>query len=272
MSTEILIIVCIASLFVGAFAGIGSGLFGLGGGIIVVPSLLLIFKIIDLPSHSLVHLAIGTSVSATTFSTIASVIKHAGRGGVVKRTAMILAPTVVVTAAIGASVAHVISDVVIELIFGCILAVLGVKYLVERHKEVHHDHPHHPLFFLLVGGACIGFLSGLMGVGGGFFVVPLLLFLDTPFRKAVGTASVTSFSITFVTAICYFFYGMNPKAISPYTYSLIFIPSAIAVAIGAVITAPYGVKIARHAPVNIIKRIFGVVLIAAGVSMIINGS
>lgn len=263
-----MIVLCIITLFVGALAGICSGLFGLGGGIIVVPSLLFLFRWIGFSSVELMHLAIGTSVTATTFSTCMSVIKHAGRGGIVKRTAIILAPTVAVAALVGAFVGNSLPDKILRYIFGAILSLLGLWYLFERKKTAPEDDPHHSIFFLLLGGVAIGFVSSLLGVGGGFFVVPLLLAMHTPFKQAAGTASVSSFCITVMTAFSYLFYGLNVEIPIPYTFSYIFWPAAIGVAIGAIATAPLGVKIAHVAPVHIIKRIFAVLIIAAGISMI----
>ena len=263
-----MIVLCIVALFVGALAGICSGLFGLGGGIIVVPSLLFLFRWIGFSSVELMHLAIGTSVTATTFSTCVSVIKHASRGGIVKRTALILAPTVAVAALLGAFVGNILPDKILRYIFGSILSLLGLRYLFQKRKAPPADDPHHPLLFLLIGGLVIGFVSSLLGVGGGFFVVPLLLAMHTPFKQAAGTASVTSFCITVITAISYLFYGLDVKLPIPYTFSLIFWPAAIGVAVGAITTAPFGVKIAHIAPVHIIKRVFAALIIAAGISMI----
>jgi len=264
-----LIIVCAAALLIGGITGIASGLFGLGGGLVVIPSLFLLFHLINLPSHKIVHLVIGTSVTANSISCFVSMMKHIHKHNVVKRSAKILAPTVIIGSIIGASFAHFITGEVLKIIFGCLLLFYGVKYLISKNKQTLHKEPHHPLLMLIIVGGLVAIISSLLGLGGGFGVITLLACFNTPFRKAIGTASVTSFCIIFTTAICYLIYGLKVHPISPYTFGYIFYPAAIGVAIGAAITAPLGVKLVHILPIVILKRVFGVVVIAVGVIMIV---
>jgi uncharacterized protein len=269
MSHEMLLIVCAASLLIGCITGIASGLFGLGGGLVVIPSLLLLFHLINLPSHKVVHLVIGTSVTANSITCFVSMMKHFHKHNIVKRSAKILIPIVVIGSIIGASLAHFVSGEILKIIFGCILFFYGIRYVISKSQQTEHKKTHHPILLLIIVGGSVAIISGLLGLGGAFGVITLLSCLNTPFRKAIGTASVTSFFIIFTAAICYVIYGLKVHPISPYTFGYIFYPAAICIAISAASTVPIGVKLAHILPVGILKRIFGVVVITVGVIMVV---
>ena len=240
---------------IGAFAGLCSGLFGIGGGLITVPSLLLCFQIFGLGFG--IHEAIGTSLVAMSFSTCSSMIRHAMKKNVVKRAVISMVPATVVGAILGAFFAQHISGKILQIFFACLVFALSLKFFLS--KKGHHDNDpeHYSMMWLIFGCLGIAFIASGLGVGGGFLVVPLLTHLHAPLRKAIGTASVTSFTTTIVAAITYL---LSPIAI--------YYPAVIAIAIFATIMAPIGAHIVHHAPLKILSRLFAFFLFAVGITLI----
>lgn len=258
-------------LAIGAVAGILAGLLGIGGGIITVPSLLLVFHFLDYPQAYLMHMAIGTSLAAMVFNTLSSTWAHHKKGAVLWKIVQKMSLGIFVGALIGAICADYLSSVILEMVFGLFLIISGFYFTRAKREFGHFRLPNQGLFTVI--SAAIGGFSNILGIGGGVITVPVLTSFQIPSKKAIGTSAAVSLLISFIGAICYLFVGLREfpvsNAIGSYTIGFINLPAFALIGLATFIAAPYGAKLTHQLPDQILKRIFGIVMIIVGLSMLI---
>lgn len=253
---------------IGALAGILSGLLGIGGGIVTIPCLLLVFNYIDIPPSSFMHLAIGTSLAAMVFNTLSASYSHYKKEAVLINIVKPMALGVIIGALVGASIARVLPSKFLQIFFGCFEILLGVRFLLpEKAMKKHHSLPH--FWGLSAISFGVSTFSTVLGIGGGLINVPILNYFHVPVKKAIGTSSALSFLISLFGACSFLLLGMHAPHVQE-SVGFLYIPAFIIISIISFFTAPYGVKLAHTLPTSILKKIFGGVLLLAGLSMIIN--
>ncbi len=257
----------IAFLFVGLFAGVLSGLFGIGGGIIYVPFQILIYNAIGVPSFLQMKMAVGTSLLATAVTTFSSARAHSKVKLVMWELVYKISVGVIFGALLGAFFARIIPGNILEIIFGALLCILGF-YLFFFVKMVDHETGRIPNFLVFnMIGLGIGTISAMLGISGGFMTVPILLFFHISIRNAIATSSVIGFMLSVTGALAYLFPNMDGMS---YKYALgyLYIPAFLPLAIGSIISARYGAALAHKLPVQTLKKVFAVLLFISGVMMI----
>ncbi len=255
-------------LIVGALAGVMSGLLGIGGGIVVIPCLLLIFNIIhDVPPDYTMHLAIGTSLASMVFTTFSAARSHYKKRGIQFSILKSMGIGCALGALLGAYLATVLSSAFLALFFGSFECLIGLFFLFPERKEKHPTPlPHYTL--LMTIGLIISTLSVLLGIGGGLMNVPVLTHFKVPMRRAIGTSSALSFLVALVGGIAFLSMGVTTVK-APESMGFIYLPAFIAISISAFITAPLGVYLAHRLSPSILRRSFGVVLVSAGLSILL---
>ena len=258
----------ISFVVVGIGAGLLSGLLGISGGVITVPCLLFIFRAAGLPEQHLMHLAVATSLSSMTFNSFASMMAHHRRCGVVWDACLKMLPGLLIGSVGGAAIAGFLPSGFLEVFFGIFEVALGV-YFLRAYVQKTDGHPL-PSFGMLFGSALlISGLATILGIGGGLLVTPLLVFLGFQMRKAVGTASAASFVVCLVGAISYLVIGLKSGAQIPDTIGYIQFPAFLSIVLTAPFAAVLGAHLTHVLPVKLVRRIFGLALIAAGVMVIV---
>lgn len=256
----------IAFLFVGAAAGVLGGFFGVGGGIIFVPFQILIYSMIGVPAFLQMKMAVGTSLLTTACTTFASAHAHSKHKVVMWELIYKIAVGVIFGALLGAFFGRMIPSSALEIVFGGVLCALAV-YLFFFVKQVEHETGRIPGFIVFnLVGLGVGTLSAMLGVSGGFMMVPILLFCHLSIRHAIGTASAVGFMISSVGAIGYLFPGLDHMSYQ-YTLGYLYLPAFIPMAIGTVTTARVGAFLAHKMPMKILKKIFAVLLFIIGILM-----
>lgn len=256
----------ISFAFVGILAGLLSGLLGIGGGVITIPFLLVIFKMIRIPAVSIMHLAIGTSLAAMVFNTLSSSYAHYKKEAILFHLVKPMALGVIVGALLGAMIARFASSYFLQIFFGCFELLLGIRYLLPESKT--HKEKKLPHFWALsMIALCVTTLSTMLGVGGGMINVPVLTHFNVPVKKAIGTSSALSFLISLFGAIFFLLMGMGSTHAYE-TVGYLYLPAFIIISIVAFFVAPYGAKLAHRLHTTVLRRIFGLALIAAGATMI----
>jgi uncharacterized membrane protein YfcA len=160
------------SFFIGLLAGIFGGLVGLGGGVIMIPLLVAIIKLNQ-------HTAHGTSLLVLVFTGISGAIAYGMHGSVDVIASLLLAATAVVTARAGAHFAHSLPEWKLKRSFGCFLVFVSILLLSKPYLPPIHaaEAGFLKVMVLLLTGVCTGFLSGMMGVGGGTIMVPVMVLI-----------------------------------------------------------------------------------------------
>ena len=245
---------------IGVFAGFLSGLLGISGGVLTVPLLVTTFGMIGFPDENSMHVAIGTSLAAMVFNSISSSRAHIKRKGVVWPLVLKMIPGIVVGVVFGAFTAYLLSDEILESVFALFLLLLSLYYFFK--KEPHAGEHKLPKSPVLVGlGAIVGYISNILGVGGGIFCVPLFTYFRLPFVKAIGTSIIAGFVISFLGAVSYLFFGMNVKIPYPHVYGYIYLPAFLIIGVISFFIAPYGARISHAIPHNYLRKAFAVLLL-----------
>jgi uncharacterized protein len=257
----------VAYLTTGVASGILAGLFGVGGGVVVVPALIFIFARTGLAADWIPHLAVGTSLAAIVATGAASAYAHHRRGAVRWDLVLRLAPGIVIGAWVGAAFAGVLSDAWLKRIFGGFLLYVGARMLVRRAATARRALPGTP--GMLAAGAGIGALSALVGIGGGTITVPFLSRVGIDMRRAVATSSACGVPIALAGALGFMAVGWGREGLPAASTGFVYWPAVVGLLVASVPTAPLGAHLAHRLPVHQLKRVFAVLLLVLGARLLI---
>lgn len=253
-------------LFGGAFAGFIAGLFGVGGGTVLVPVLLVIFSRAQMPENYLMHMAVATSHSVIVFNAISSMRAHHRRGGVSWPVFRGLAPGIVAGALFGAWLADQMVSGTLLLIFAIFLLIVAVQMFLDRQPKAHRSVPG-PAGLIGAGGG-IGGMSALVGIGGGSLTVPYLLWCNVPMASAVGTSAAVGLPIALSSTVGFVLAGWNNPQLPPFSLGFVYLPGLFGLAVAGILTAPLGARVAHHLPAARLKRAFAVFLFLVGMALL----
>lgn len=260
----------IASLLaVGAATGFAAGLLGIGGGIIMVPFLTLIFSVRNFPQEHVVHMAVATSLAAILFSSVSSVRAHHRHGAVLWKTVKTLTPGIVVGSLIGAQVAGRLPTVGLALIFAAVVGFFAMQMMLNREPKPTRELPRAAGMF--VAGNALGFISALVGAGGGFISVPYLTWSNVKIHNAVATSSALGFPIAAAGTVGYILAGRGEAGLPAGTYGFIYLPALVTIALASVIIAPLGARTAHSIGKAPLQRIFSLLLFTLAGYMLYRG-
>lgn len=245
-------------LAAGVVAGILSGLFGLGGGIIIVPVLLLLFGQQSIPDSVSMHMAVASSLAVIVTTSISSVRAHALRGGVRWELARALAPGIVIGALFGALIAAWISGELLRIIFALFLASVALRMGFSGEIRSSLALPGRTILRLVGGG--IGLLSALVGIGGGSLTVPFLTKCGVAVREAVGTSAACGLPIALAGTIGFMISGWNHPELPDWSTGYVFWPAVVTVAVTSSLLAPVGAMLAYRLPAKLLRRLFAIML------------
>jgi uncharacterized protein len=260
-----LIDIGVASLFLGVFSGILAGLFGIGGGMVIVPVLVFLFTAQELPSDLTMIMAIATSLASIIFTATSSVVVHHRLGSVLWDKVYKLTPGIIVGAVLGAVTADYIDAGLLRMIFIVFLLFVGMQMALEAKPKVGIAN-HSKLVDFGVAGA-IGLFSGLVGIGGGTLTVPYLVHCRYPMRDAVAIASACGLPIAVTSTISYMVLGMNAPNLPAGSFGYVYLPAFFSVVVGSIFTAPIGAKLAHRLPAKRLKRYFSVLIFILAIKL-----
>ncbi len=255
-------------LLTGVLSGVLAGLFGVGGGTIMVPALILIFGHLGIGGDWVPHLAVGTSLATILGTGAASALAHHRRGGVRWDLVAALAPGIVLGAWAGAALAGLLPGLWLKRLFALFLAYVGLGLLMPERATAPRPLPKRTGLWAVGGG--IGVLSALVGIGGGTMTVPFLARRGISLRQAVGTSAACGVPIALAGAIGFIVTGWGREGLPALATGFVYWPAVAVMLIASVPTAPLGVRLAHRLPVPILRRAFGVflLLIAARLGLI----
>jgi uncharacterized membrane protein YfcA len=261
MSYEALILLAVSLLIAGAATGFFAGIFGVGGGIIIVPVLYELFRILDVADEVRMPLAVGSSLAIIVPTSIRSFRAHLDKGAVDQELLKAWAIPVVIGVIGGSLIARVAPPAVFKTLFAGIAAFTSFRLLLAKDNWVlKSDMPKG--FWLKAYGLVIGLLSSLMGIGGGQLCNVYMMLYRRPIHEAVATSSGLGVLISIPGALGYVYAGW-PKMDSLPPLSLGFV-SLIGVALfvpTSMLVVPYGVKLAHRLPKRKLEIAFGCFLL-----------
>lgn len=256
-------------LAVGAGAGLLAGLFGVGGGLIIVPALVIAFTSQGVDQAIIMHLALGTSLATICATAISSVIAHHRRGAVDWPLLMKLLPGIALGAVAGAAIADYTSREILQFIFGIGALLIALWMLFGGVRESSAQRIPGAIG-MGIAGAVIGSISALCGIGGGTLTVPFLASRGVIMTRAVATSSACGLPIAAFGATSYAFFGSDAANLPSAAIGFIYIPAAVGIIAMSVLTAPLGARLAHRLPTKTMKRLFALLLIAVALSMLIS--
>lgn len=266
--TYSLALAVLALLAAGAGAGFAGGLFGIGGGFVVVPALMFILPTLGADPSQLTQVAVGTSLTTIIFTSIRSTQSHAARDSVDFAVLKGWAPWIVAGAGIGALIADHVSSGQLALIFG--LGVLGfaIHFLLPVRRQ-------EPVFANMPVGlpragiaGTLGAVSALLGIGGGTITTVVMTMCGNSIHRAIGTAAGMGAIIAIPGAIWFAVIGLDEPNLPWGSLGYVNLPSALAIIIVSVLVAPLGVATAHRLSPAVLRAVFGAYLTVVGVTMI----
>ena len=261
----------IAELVVlGLCTGFLAGLLGIGGGMLMVPFITIILSGRGVAPDLAVKMAIATSMATIIFTSISSVRAHHKRGSVrwdiVKR----LAPGIVLGSALASmGVFALLKGTWLALFFAAFVSFSATQMLLDKKPKPTRTLP--GTAGQLGAGGVIGFLSGLVGAGGGFASVPFMTWCNVAIHNAVATSAALGFPIALANALGYVVAGQGVAGLPAGSVGYIFMPALVVIATASVVMAPVGVRAAHALPVKTLKRVFASILYALAAYMLYKG-
>jgi len=253
-------------LMLGVIAGLVGGLLGLGGGILIVPALLFLFIWQGMPADILMHLAVATSLFTIVFTSMSSSYAHHKHQAVLWLQVFLLTPGIIIGAVFGALLADYISSDILRRLFGIFEILVACQIGFSVKPSAQRSLPGRN--GMLIAGGGIGFLSTILGIGGGTLTVPFLVWCHVDIRKAVATSSACGFPIAMAGTLAMIYTGLDSKSLPENTIGYVYWPAAVLILITSVLFAPVGAKLAHSMPVDSLKRVFAIVLACVGLRML----
>lgn len=254
-------------LGIGAFVGVLAGLLGVGGGIVLVPAFFYAFSALGYSGEGLMQVCIATSLATIVVTSLRSVSSHNAKGAVDWSILRHWAPGIAAGAVLGVVIAAGLRSQALQVIFGALALGVGLYMLLGRDTwRLGQSMP--TGLTRLILSPLIGFLSVLMGIGGGAFGVPTMTLYNQPIHRAVGTAAGFGLIIAVPAVIGFLMVTPANTVVPPYTLGAVnFVAFALIIAMTPV-TTPLGVRLAHAMPPRPLKRAFAVFLILVALNMV----
>jgi uncharacterized membrane protein YfcA len=252
----------------GLFGGLIAGLFGVGGGTVIVPALFYAFSVLGLGGESNLHVAVGTSLMTIVATALRSLAAHRAHGAVDEAALRAWTPWVGIGALIGAAVAGFTSMVGLAVVYGACLALVAAQMgLLPERFTLAKDLP---TGWLRRGlGLLIGGLSAMMGVGGGSLGGMMMTLCGRPIHQAVATASGFGVAIGSAAMVGFVVFGWDAPGRPPLSLGYVNLPAAVIMGLLTTLVAPVGARLAHKLDKKVLRRAFAVYLvITAGLVMI----
>ncbi len=252
-------------IILGLFTGILAGLLGIGGGVITVPAMFFLLRYHNFPPEHLMHVCVATALATTFMTSIGSTLSHHKKKAVLPSVLKIIGPGLMVGCIFGAIVSIYLSSQFLQMFFGLMSILFAFYFFFPKLPDLYIAS--RPNLSLLGFGILVGCLSSLLGIGGGIFMVPLLLGYQISLQNAVASSSAGTLATAFAGTIAYLFIAYG-KPTAPETIGFVNIPAFLGIGISSLCTTSIGCKLAHTLKPQIIKRIFSVALAITGLTMI----
>ena len=256
-------------LLVGAVAGFFAGLFGIGGGLLIVPVLVYLLPMVGVPEPLLMSTALGTSFATIVITGFSSAQRHHKLGNVVWSAVKVLAPSIMVSVFIcGFFIGKLDRDISSKL-FACLVVYLAVKMVLSIKPKTNKTVKPLTTQSSIIGGILIGMASSAAGIGGGGFIVPFLNSLGIDMKKAIGSSAFCGMLLGTSGMFSFMLSGWGNAAMPEYSLGYIYFPAVLCITATSFFTSKLGATATSKLPVPTLKKGFALLLITIAVDMFI---
>jgi uncharacterized membrane protein YfcA len=256
------ILLAVAMLATGCIAGVMAGLFGIGGGIVIVPVLEFALGMLGVDAAIRMHVAVATSLATIIPTSISSARAHHRRQAVDLDVVRRWAVFVLIGALLGAWIASQVHSRVLALVFATLALLVAFKMVfLPQSRNLTSGIPRAPWVPLIP--VAIGNFSAMMGIGGGTFSVMTLTLFGQPIHRAVGTAALLGLVISVPATIGFMITGYADERVPAASIGYVNLAGLALIAPTTVLTAPLGAKIAHAFSPRKLSIAFGVFLVIA---------
>ena len=239
-------------LLLGTIVGFMAGLLGIGGGGIMVPVLTSLFLAMGMPVEKVVHLSLGTSMSAIVVTSIASLRAHHSRGAVLWEYVRGMSPGILVGTFLATYMVAILSSLALAVFFSLFMGFIALKMFIdEKPNQLLKPTGKKHLFAM---GSGIGAVSALVSIGGGSLTVPYLVSRNISIKKAIGTSAAIGLPISLAGTLGYVINGWQNTSLDDYVLGFVFLPAVLLISLTSFICAPLGAKMAHQLPVSTLKK------------------
>ena len=248
---------------VGIITGTMAGLFGVGGGLVIVPVMHFILTSNGIVESIAIPLSIGTALTCIIVTSSSAAYSHYQKGSLsLKRFAQLTAG-ILFGAGFGSSFVINVDSEILKTMLAVFVTIMSLRLFINIQMPKAKNEPNF-LFFNLSGGV-IGYLSSIFGIGGGIFSVPLLKISGMEMKKAVGTGAACAFPIALLSSTSYLLLGLNVSGLPEYSIGFIYIPGVIGIVIFSFFFAKLGTKLAHKLNDNFLQYLFAAHLIPVAI-------
>ena len=260
------LLLVVVMLLTGAVAGVLAGLFGIGGGVVIVPVLEAALGFLNVDPAIRMHIAVATSLATIIPTSISSARAHYQRHSVDIDLVRQWAVFVLAGALLGAWIASQVHSRVLAIVFATLALLVAMKLtFLPESRNLTEDVPRGPLVKAIP--VAIGCFSSMMGIGGGTFSVMTLTLFNQPIHRAVGTAALFGLVISLPATVGFIMAGWQDPRVPPGSLGYVSLIGFLCIAPATVLAAPLGAKLAHGFSAKRLSLLFGLFLVVASLRL-----
>ena len=252
-------------IITGLFVGVLGGLFGIGGGVIVVPALLFVLTYLGYESDLLVHICVATSLGTIFFTAFASAFAHNRKGSVDWSFWRKLSIGIALGSYFGSVFSISIEALTLKTIIGISYLLIALQILVNVNMPAKNLKPS---FTTILYGTGTGAASSILGIGGGSFTVPYLNYAGLKMVNSVGTASACGVIISFFASLGFVLTGLGESGTLEKSIGFIYWPALLGISLGSLFSVQAGVHLAHKISEKLLKALFGIFILSISYYML----
>ena len=257
----------LAYLGIGGLVGFAAGLLGIGGGVVMVPLLVLVFADSGMPSEHLLHIALGTALAAMVFTSVSSMRAHHRHGAVDWKIARAMSPGMLAGSFVAALIAGWIPTRPLAVMFTALVFYAATQILLDLKPSTTRELP--GAAGLFAAGTVIGAVSSLVAAGGAFMTIPFLAWCKVPLRRAIGTAAANGLPIAIAGTAGYILHGMRVQGLPRPSLGYVYLPALALVVCTSMLAAPLGARLTHSLPTKRLRTVFALLLYGFAVRMLV---
>jgi uncharacterized membrane protein YfcA len=251
----------------GSISGFLAGLLGIGGGMILVPFMILVFNHLGFNQEVIVHMAIATGMCTILFTTSSAIWAHHKHGAIDWKLVASLSPGMIFGGLVGGSeLFEALKTSWLSLFFAIFIVYTSIQMLLNKKPKAGRNLP--GALGLFSFGIFAGALASLVGAGGAFITVPFMLWCNVKPHTAMATSSGLGLPIAAAATLGYMYGSWGNPNLPVGSMGFVYLPAVACIVVVSIFTAPFGARLARKLDVTQLKRVFGVMLLLLAAFML----